>query len=137
MTMNKYTCGHLCNLGAGLVMGATIRNRIVNCARYGKIRTIANLDHETKWTGTNEFGNDILKIIEDHYPINPPPPIFVEQVTLLSEPSSNSGYLHELPLQQNVRHQHRSDMVLPAKHQVRCSVCHLEGHTSSSMNPSL
>ena len=128
MTVKKYTRGHLRNLGAGLVMGTTTRDRIVECARYGKIRTIANLDRETKWTGANEFGNDILRIIEEHYPINPPPVISIEQTTPLSEASSNSGYSHELPFTQNVG---RSDSALPAKRQVKCSVCHLEGHTSS------
>lgn len=124
MTVKKYSRGHLRNLGAGLVMGTTTRDRIVECARYGKIRTIANLDRETKWTGANEFGNDILKIIEEHYPIDPPPFIFVEQVTPASEPLSNSGHSHGLPFAQNV------DSALP-KRQVKCSVCHLEGHTSS------
>ncbi|KAF8342519.1 hypothetical protein F5887DRAFT_1135447 [Amanita rubescens] len=125
MTAKKYSRGHLRNLGAGLVMGTTTRDRIVECARYGKIRTIANLDRETKWTGANEFGNDILRMIETHYPIDPPPIISIEQIT---EASSNAGYSHELPFTQNVGH---SDSALRAKRQVKCSVCHLEGHTSS------
>ncbi|KIL54412.1 hypothetical protein M378DRAFT_45287, partial [Amanita muscaria Koide BX008] len=46
---SKYGRATLRNLGPSLVMGEKVRDRIVDCARHGKIKTTANLERETKW----------------------------------------------------------------------------------------
>jgi hypothetical protein len=64
---------HLRTFGPGFIMGTTVRDRIVQCARFSKIRTIADLEKETKWDGVNEYADTILAMIAKHYPIPDPP----------------------------------------------------------------
>ncbi|KIL56855.1 hypothetical protein M378DRAFT_436135 [Amanita muscaria Koide BX008] len=104
-------------------MGEKVRDRIVGCARHGKIKTIANLERETKWTGAVEFGSEILGIIEKHYPS----PII--DLTVL--PAMQSPFAEpELPDKAQV--QIHEAVPCPAKRQVTCSLCGGQGHTMRS-----
>ncbi|KAM6493077.1 hypothetical protein JOM56_011211, partial [Amanita muscaria] len=62
-TKEKYGLAHLKHQGPGLMMAESIHERIVKCARFGKIKTITNLERETKWFGSSEFGSEIIKIV--------------------------------------------------------------------------
>ncbi|KIL55217.1 hypothetical protein M378DRAFT_42169, partial [Amanita muscaria Koide BX008] len=68
-TEKTYGKHYLRNLGPGLVMGTAVRDRIVECARFSKIRTIADLEKETKWDSASEHGAAIIAIITEHYPL--------------------------------------------------------------------
>ncbi|KIL58124.1 hypothetical protein M378DRAFT_41285, partial [Amanita muscaria Koide BX008] len=70
-TKKKYGRIHLRNLGPGLVMGESVRDRIVACAHSSKIQTVADLEKETKWDGSTQFGKAIIAIILKHYPPSP------------------------------------------------------------------
>jgi (2Fe-2S) ferredoxin len=63
----KYGCATLCNIGPSLVMAEKIWDQHVDCAQYGKIKTIANIEQETKWSNAIKYGSEILEIIKSHY----------------------------------------------------------------------
>ena len=111
----EYGPGHACNLGPGLVMGVSTRDRIVDCARYVKIKTTEHLERETKWTRVMEYGPEIINIIQKHYPLKFPPTI-IEHRMPLSDPNDQ--------LTSHVN----SSILQPTKHQVTCSACHKQGH---------
>jgi hypothetical protein len=52
----KYGCATLCNIGPSLVMAEKIW-----------IKTIANIEQETKWSNAIKYGSEILEIIKSHY----------------------------------------------------------------------
>lgn len=116
-TRKTYGKTHLRNLGPGLIMAESIRDRIVMCAHVSKIHTIEDLEKETKWGGANQFGDAIIAIINKHYPPEPAPSITIAST------SSNSASSYSVQVPQV------SSSVKPRK-KPTCSVCHLEGHTS-------
>jgi hypothetical protein len=52
-----------------------ILNRIVDCAHAGKISNIEQLAKESGWTKERlaEYGEDLVKMVLEHYPPSPPP----------------------------------------------------------------
>jgi hypothetical protein len=117
----KYGRAALRNLGPSLVMGEKVRDRIVDCARHGKIETIAHIERETKWINALEFGLEIIKIITQYYP-SPPSRLNASQaMSPLSDetqPALDDIEMSKLAPQ-------------PAKRQsVTCSLCGMKGHTS-------
>ena len=105
------------DLGPSLLMGEKVRDRIVDCVQHGKIKTIANLERETKWTGAAEFGSEILGIIEKHHPS----PII--DLTGLQSSFAEPDNAQIQVLEAVLRH--------PAKRQITCSLCGEQGHTST------
>jgi hypothetical protein len=119
----KYGRAALRNLGPSLVMGEKVRDRIVDCARHGKIETIAHIERETKWINALEFGLEIIKIITQYYP-SPPSRLNASQaMSPLSDetqPALDDIEMSKLAPQ-------------PAKRQsVTCSLCGMKGHTMRS-----
>ncbi|KAM6490855.1 P-loop containing nucleoside triphosphate hydrolase protein [Amanita muscaria] len=112
--------GHTRNLGPSLVMGLSTCERIVHCARHMKIKTIEQLERETKWTRTFEFGPEVIKIIAKHYPFNPPPtgPTYVVD--------------HMMPLSNQIMQTSTVINPHPMKRLVTCSACHKQGHIRTS-----
>ncbi|KAG1867710.1 hypothetical protein F4604DRAFT_1584981 [Suillus subluteus] len=62
-TQKLYGQAHLHDLGPGLVMPNNILNRIVECAHFHKIKSPADLLRETRWSGVNKPGDDIVTLI--------------------------------------------------------------------------
>jgi len=114
----RYGRATLRNLGPSLVMGEKVRDRIVDCARHGKIKTTANLERETKWTHAVEYGSEIIKIIEIYYH---------SAVIDLTASQSTQPLLHVM-FSENVE----QGKLVPqsTKRQVTCSLCGMKGHTS-------
>ena len=120
-TKEIYGIACLKHEGPGLVMAATVRERIVKCAHFGKIKTVANLERETHWSGSHEYSSEIIKIIEKHYP--PEPALF---------PSSSQV---RLPLQVSTPQIGNQQIEVPlqaprTKRVITCSVCNQPGHNS-------
>ncbi|KAM6491950.1 hypothetical protein JOM56_012588, partial [Amanita muscaria] len=128
----KYGLACLKHEGAGLVMAETVRERIVKCARFGKIKTIPHLERETRWFGSHEYGSDIIQIIDKHYPRQLPiisenivPPALLplsNQIQLVNQGQNSQ------PVMQNVPR---------TKHVITCSVCNRPGHNSMSHHSNL
>ncbi|KAF7793204.1 hypothetical protein EIP86_004313 [Pleurotus ostreatoroseus] len=77
----KYGAFMLRNVGAGLIMGDETIQRIIDCARAYKLRTVEDLQRETKWARCVDMGDEVLAIVNRHYPQpspkpppDPPPP---------------------------------------------------------------
>ena len=62
-TLKTYGRAHLANLGYGAIMGDRILERIVDCARANKIRSLEALRSETKWSRSDELGEEVISII--------------------------------------------------------------------------
>ncbi|KAM6491382.1 P-loop containing nucleoside triphosphate hydrolase protein [Amanita muscaria] len=107
--------------GPGLVMAATVRERIIKCAHFGKIKTVANLERETRWSGSHEYGPEIIKIIEKHYPPDPPP---------LPSPSQVRPPLQVSTPQ--IGNQQIVPLAPRTKRVITCSVCNQPGHNKQS-----
>ncbi|KAF8345005.1 P-loop containing nucleoside triphosphate hydrolase protein [Amanita rubescens] len=121
-TKEKYGLACLKHEGPGLVMSAAVRERIVKCAHFGKIKMATNLERETRWSGSHEYGCDIIKIIEKHYPPEPPPSLgpMPSQLPLQPFLLNSASQIGSQPL-----------VVPPAartKRAVKCSVCNQTGH---------
>lgn len=118
-TMEIYGVACLKHEGLGLVMAGAVNKHIIKCAHFGKIKTVANLKRETCWSGSHEYGSEIITIIEKHYPL---------ESLLLPSPSQ-----FQLPLQVSTP-QIVNQQVVPlaphTKHVITCSVCNQPGHNS-------
>jgi hypothetical protein len=146
-TANVYGKGHLQNLGPGLVMGTTVQDRIVDCAHFSKIQTVADLEKETKWGGASEFGSAITDIIKKHYPVSllatPTLPFLATPTaSLLATPALPPTALVPtatfLPcITPTSMSQNGPSSISKAPRRLpRCSLCHEEGHTSTFMGNS-
>ena len=109
-----YGLGHVRSLGPGLVMGLSTRERIVDCARHAKIKTVDQLERETKWGQAIEYGPEIIKLIEKHYPSYLPPTIVQHRMPLSNNNTQPTLY--------------NGPRLLATKRQVTCSACHKQGH---------
>ena len=104
MEMEKlYGKSHLQNLGPGLVMGTMVRNCIVDCAHFSKIQSVVDLEKETKWGSSTEFGPAIIKIIGRYY------------CALAARPSFISGLVPSLPQSQYLSMQSQNGIIAAIK----------------------
>ncbi|KAG2336031.1 hypothetical protein BDR05DRAFT_953645 [Suillus weaverae] len=56
------------DLGAGIIMPQQVLQHIVNCAHAGKIKTHGDLIKETRWSGVEEYGEEVLRLVMLHSP---------------------------------------------------------------------
>lgn len=118
------------SLGPGIIMGTNVRDRIVDCAHFNKIRTIPDLEKETKWELASEYGMAILDIIRKHYPPPPLPAPFV--IDLANLPSSQPAHPRAglpVPGSSTFRPGSALSNVSTSKCRgARCSLCQQPGH---------
>ncbi len=62
-TLARYGLAHLNNLGHGLIMGDEVFKRIADCARAQKLTSVESLFRETKWSRSNELGEELLGLV--------------------------------------------------------------------------
>lgn len=62
-TLRVYGDSNLHDYGPSAVMPDSVLDRIVDCVQHHKIVTIQDLCKETRWSGSDEFGADIIAII--------------------------------------------------------------------------
>ncbi|KAG2142784.1 uncharacterized protein EDB93DRAFT_1088757, partial [Suillus bovinus] len=67
-----YGYSHLNDLGPRVVMPNSIMDRIVECAHFYKMKSIANLVKETCWSGASKHGDVIITLIHQVCPIPMP-----------------------------------------------------------------
>ncbi|THG96024.1 hypothetical protein EW026_g5739 [Hermanssonia centrifuga] len=63
-TIEQYGAGALDNYGPGIVLPIDTLERIVDCIHAMKISSSADLWRETKWSGIDTYGAEIMQIIE-------------------------------------------------------------------------
>lgn len=71
-TITLYGHALLQDIGSSLTMPTDILNRIVDCARVFKMKTLDDLRKETKWDGADRWGSDVISIVERLRPQQPP-----------------------------------------------------------------
>lgn len=119
-TTEIYGVACLKHEGPGLVMAGAVRERIIKCAHFGKIKTAANLERETRWSGSHEYGSEIIKIVEKHYP--------PESLPLPSSSQVRPPLQVSIP---QIGNQPRVPLQVPrTKRVITCSVCNQPGHNS-------
>ncbi|KAF8548114.1 hypothetical protein OG21DRAFT_1423656, partial [Imleria badia] len=59
-----WTC--LNDYGASLIMTHSTLDRIVDCAHHCKIQTPQDLKRETRWSDSEQFGDDFIALIRKH-----------------------------------------------------------------------
>ncbi|KIL59610.1 hypothetical protein M378DRAFT_14728 [Amanita muscaria Koide BX008] len=129
-------------------MGENICDRIVACAHSSKIRNIIDLEKETKWDGSNKFGDAIMGIIQKHYPSPPPHPLTVPSTLApvasgvsvpYIPPAANSApqFIPYIPPQSYSQSQtlplsesNAASGSRPPRKKPTCSVCRMVGHTT-------
>lgn len=124
-------------MGPGLVMGTTVRDRIVDCAHFNKIRSVVDLKRETKWDLASTYGEAILDIIYSHYPPTVPLPLVID---LVNTTSDSSQPIHNMPqagpsgvsmvISTNPSSSRR-------RSEARCSLCQQTGHNCKQPSFSL
>lgn len=62
-TLARYGLAHLNNLGPGLLMGDEVFKRIADCAHAQKITSVESLFRETKWSRSNDLGEELLGLV--------------------------------------------------------------------------
>lgn len=113
----QYGDAHLQCLGPGLVMGTTIRDRIVDCAHFNKIQTIEDLQKETKWDSASTYGTTILDIIRKWYPPKRASTLVVDLTNMPSQSSIPGSSTLAL-----------SNPTTSKRQLGRCSLCQQTGH---------
>ncbi|KIJ06725.1 hypothetical protein PAXINDRAFT_91575 [Paxillus involutus ATCC 200175] len=131
-TKDVYGESHLIDLGPGLVMPDSVLEHIIACAHHLKISTVDDLRRETRWSGTDKFGSEVISVIHCIIPVPVSAPAFsttplqrrsVPQSAATSATISNS--LAVYPDETN----HGQSIATSAKKN-KCGVCGLEGHNS-------
>lgn len=112
-----------------ILMHDKIIQRIVDCARIDRIRTVEDLAKETRWTSERikDYGVEILSIIQQH---SPPPPA--------AEPApSATSTIPAMPALANPQGTNPDPAQASAKRtrappkQRQCGECHQMGHIST------
>ena len=62
-TIKIYSRTHLEGLGYGAIMGDRLLQRIVDCARANKIRSLEQLYRETKWNRAFKLGDAVIQLV--------------------------------------------------------------------------
>jgi hypothetical protein len=76
-------------MGPSIIMPNEILQHIIDCAHHKKINTMEDLTKETRWSCAEEFGTEVLAIIQAHVPV--PTPAVLSLVHLPNfQPSSNT-----------------------------------------------
>ncbi|KIK34578.1 hypothetical protein CY34DRAFT_26821 [Suillus luteus UH-Slu-Lm8-n1] len=68
-TLRVYGDSNLRDYGPSAVMPDSVLDRIVDCVQHHKIVTIQDLCKETRWSGSDKFGADIIVIIHRLFPV--------------------------------------------------------------------
>lgn len=64
---------HLNDMGPSILMCSATLERIVDCAHYRKINSVLDLKRETGWLDADQFGHEIITLIQAHSPSLPSP----------------------------------------------------------------
>ena len=153
-TEKKYGRAHLRDIGPSLVMSASIRDRIVECTHHGTIKTLADVERETKWHGVKEFGKDVIMLIKEHHPTDLTF-VFEYGEGVSSQPLQNTGNTESNQPTLNTENGRASQSTLSAANYQatpsaqlvlailsdggvaprkrapsKCSICSVVGHTS-------
>jgi ATP-dependent DNA helicase RecQ len=66
--IQKFGKATFSDLGSGIIMPQRVLQRIVDCAHAGKIKTHGDLIKETRWSGVEEYGEEVLRLVMLHSP---------------------------------------------------------------------
>ncbi|KIJ14139.1 hypothetical protein PAXINDRAFT_79821 [Paxillus involutus ATCC 200175] len=99
--------------GPSLIMPNSTLDRIIDCAHHRKIQTHQDLKRETGWTDSDQFGNEVIALIQRH--ATPRPSLFAS--TPLRPSTMTTLSATNLPPS-------------PTKRRNRCGACGQEGHNS-------
>ncbi|KAG2343221.1 hypothetical protein BDR05DRAFT_884945 [Suillus weaverae] len=80
-TRRVYGDSNLRDYGPGTVMPDSVLDCIVDCAQHHKILTIQDLRKETRWSGSDQFGSDIIAIIHRLFPVPTSAPVLTLAAT--------------------------------------------------------
>ncbi|KAF7371520.1 P-loop containing nucleoside triphosphate hydrolase protein [Mycena venus] len=114
-TIKKFSRAVLKNSGPGVVMSNEMLQRIVDCAHFYKIESREQLDKETRWAGTTEFGDEVITLIQEHCP-KPLAPVESDSTPLAARNDNT------------VASSATTKVVKPRK----CSKCGSSGHIASN-----
>jgi hypothetical protein len=95
-TIEKFGRASLRNHGPGAIMGNDILDRIVDCAHAGRISSKEELRKETRWAGVNDYGDEVLSLIQAHCPLPPRPLPSDSQLCLNNYPTNISGAVRQV-----------------------------------------
>ncbi|KAG2148115.1 P-loop containing nucleoside triphosphate hydrolase protein [Suillus clintonianus] len=134
VTRRVYGDSNLCDYGPSLVMPDSVLDRIVDCAQHTKIVTIQDLRKETRWSGSDEFGGDIITIIHRLFPVPASAPV----LTLAPLQHQSSSVSVNNSANNNSANNSANNNATPpsnplqstARKASRCSACNIEGHNS-------
>ncbi|KAI6096632.1 hypothetical protein F5141DRAFT_971147, partial [Pisolithus sp. B1] len=113
-----------------VVMTSAMLNRIVNCAHHQKIQTCQDLKRETGWMNSDQFGDEVLNLIQQHAT-----PTTATSL-LVSTPLRHRGVAINEELTAGPSSSHFTTIFsasgdssnIPMKRRSRCSACGQEGH---------
>ncbi|KAH7904952.1 P-loop containing nucleoside triphosphate hydrolase protein [Hygrophoropsis aurantiaca] len=121
-TITLYGDAHLYDLGPGLVMPDFVLDRIVQCAHFHKIQSITDLQKETRWSGIEKHGSEVVALI-----------LLVSPV-----PVTPSAPFTSVPLQRSLAFSNTTpssaisstSTSVASKKKNRCGACRQEGHNA-------
>lgn len=122
-TILEYGWPHLKDIGPCVIMTDETVDRIVDCAHYHKVQSLADLKKETGWVDADRFSNEIIELTNTHSPL-PATPFVLTPL----RPTTMSGILNvDSPLSMHPPSVPFVDRP-PTKRAIRCSACSQEGH---------
>ncbi len=102
--MEEYGQGGLASFGPGVVMPNETLSRIVACVHEDKIKDVQDVQRETKWCGVEDYGQEVLDIIQQ---LRPPSSALTTTPLPMPDPSKTGA---------------------KPKRVVKCGACGQEGH---------
>lgn len=73
-TAERFGASFLQGFGPSIFMPNQVLERIVDCARVGKIGDEEQVRRETKWSGKSEDCQEVVSLVLRFFPPPPPPP---------------------------------------------------------------
>jgi len=117
------------DLGPSLIMTNATLEWIVDCAHHHKILSVQDMRRETGWPGADQFGLEIIAIIQKHAAPLPSP--FVSSLlrpAITTAPDATRSHLTAPSLATNSSPCQLQMPGLPTRHRSKCSACGQEGH---------
>ncbi|EPQ50051.1 P-loop containing nucleoside triphosphate hydrolase protein [Gloeophyllum trabeum ATCC 11539] len=107
------------DLGPGCFMPDSILKRIIDCAHYSKVTTTKELATETRWTLAEQYGHDVLAVINAARPV-------LQQSPFTSEPKGQISSSRDRPPPSS------GTPSAPARQPRQCRACGATDHIASN-----
>lgn len=134
-TLQVYGEGTYRQFGADLILPEDVMDRIVDCVHHNKVATADDLRRELRWSGVDEYGEEVLSMIKNvrPTPLDASPIVVASRAALATAPATDNNIPR--PLVQDTELPQGATGDAKAKRIIKCGSCQTVGHNSTFAVP--